>query len=68
MRLLMILASLVIISLLVLKGYPGSEANAVTNPVGAQPVSPMQKINDTNQLVQDTVNKQRQALEKQLQQ
>ena len=68
MRLLLILASLLIISLLLLKGYPGGEADAVTNPVGEHLAGSMQKANGANQLVLDSVDKQRQALEKQLQQ
>jgi len=68
MRLLLLLASPVIISLLLLKGYPGGETDTAKNPVGEHLASPIQKANDANQLVQDTVNKQRQALEKQLQQ
>jgi hypothetical protein len=56
-----------IISLLLLKGYSGSEANTAANPVGERLASPIQKANDVNQLVQDAANEQRQALEKQLQ-
>jgi len=68
MRLLLLLASLMIISLLVLKGYPGGEASTAANPDGERLASPIQKANDVDQLVQDTAIKQRQALEKQLQQ
>jgi hypothetical protein len=68
MRLVLSLVSLLIISLLLLKGYSGGGANAVANPVGDQLASPIQKANDVNQLVQDTAIKQRQELEKQLQQ
>jgi hypothetical protein len=67
MRLILLLASFMIISLLLLKGYSGSEANTAANPVGERLASPIQKANDVNQLVQDAANEQRQALEKQLQ-
>ncbi len=67
MRFILLMASLVIVSLLVLKGYPGSAGSKNANPVANQQPEPIEKANRASQLVEDTVNKQKQALENQLQ-
>ena len=68
MRILLLLVSLVIVSLLVLKGYPGGGDHKVAQPAGNYPADPIKKANDVNQLILDTANKQKQALEQQIQQ
>jgi hypothetical protein len=61
------MASLVIVSLLVLKGYLGGGDKSLVDPVSKEQNSPIEKAHDVNQLIEDTANAQRQALEKQLQ-
>jgi hypothetical protein len=67
MRFILILASLAIVSLLVLKGYPGGGGKNLIDPVSKEQNSPIKKAHDVNRLIEDTANTQRQALEKQLQ-
>ena len=67
MRFILVMASLVIVSLLVLKGYPGGGDKSLVDPVSNEQNSPIEKAHDVNQLIEDTANAQRQALEKQLQ-
>lgn len=67
MRLILLMASLVIVSLLVLKGYPDGGDKNLIDPVSKEQNSPIKKAHDVNQLIEDTANTQRQALEKQLQ-
>jgi hypothetical protein len=59
---------LVIISLLVLKGYSGGAAVTATSPDEEHLADPVQKTRAVNQLVQDVASKQRQALEQQIEQ
>jgi len=68
MRLILLMVSLVIVSLLVMKGYSAGGSNTVANPVGERLADPLQKASEVNQLIEDAASKQRQALEKQLQQ
>ena len=67
MRFIILMTSLVIVSLLVLKGYPGGGDKNLLDPVSKEQNSPVRKAHDVNQLIEDTANTQRQALEKQLQ-
>ena len=67
MRFILLMASLVIVSLLVLKGYPGGGSKNLIDPVTKEKNSPIKKAHDVNQLIEDTANTQRQALEEQLQ-
>jgi hypothetical protein len=67
MRFILLLASLAIVSLLVLQGYLGGGDKNLINPVSKEQNSPIKKAHDVNQLIEDTANTQRQALEKQLQ-
>ena len=62
------MSALVVISLLVMKGYQGGVTDTAANPGGEHLANSIEKANDLNQLVQDAAGKQRQALEKQLQQ
>jgi len=68
MRLVLLMASLVIVSLLVIKGYSGGGDYKVKDPAWKNQTDPIKKANDVNQLIQDTANKQKQKLEKQIQQ
>ena len=67
MRFILLMASLVIVSLLVLQGYPGSRDKSPIDSVSKEQNSPIKKAHDVNQLIEDTANSQRQALKKQLQ-
>lgn len=67
MRLILLMVSLVIVSLLVLKGYPGGGYKNPVEPVSKEQNNPIKKAHDVNQLIEDTANTRRQALEKQLQ-
>lgn len=67
MRFILLMASLVIVSLLVFKGYPGIGGGKNAAPVVNQQPDLIEKANRASQLVEDTVNKQKQALENQLQ-
>lgn len=67
MRIILLMVSLVIVSLLVLKGYSAGGANKNADSVANRPSDPIEKANNASQLVEDTVNRQKQALEIQLQ-
>jgi hypothetical protein len=67
MRFILLMASLVIVSLLVMKSYPVSTSNQPANSGSPMPLDPIQKADNVNQLIQDISNQQRQALEQQLQ-
>jgi len=64
MRLILLVASLLIVTLLVMKGYPDP---VDSNPVDNAQVDPIKKAKEVNQLIQDATNQQRQLLENQTQ-
>ena len=66
MRLVLMMASLLIVSVLIFKGYSNSLGNN-DDPVEGQQVDPRKKASEVNQLIQDAANTQRQELEKQIQ-
>jgi len=66
MRLILMMASLLIISYLIFNGYGSSLAGK--NDAGGQQMAPIEKAENVNQLIEDAANLQRQALEKQTQQ
>ncbi len=68
MRFILLMTSLVIVSLLVIKGYPGGGNNKAADPAWENQTDAITKANDINLLIQETANKQKQALEKQIQQ
>ena len=62
------LASILIISLLIFKGYSSYLGGINDVHVGEEQIDPLKKAGKVNQLIQDTANTQRQELEKQIQQ
>ena len=66
MRLLLMMASLLIISSLIFNGY--SNGMGDSDDFASQLTAPIEKAENVSQLIEDTANLQRQALEKQIQQ
>jgi len=66
MRLILMMASLLIIAYLILDGYGSSLVGK--DDAGGQQVTPIEKAENVNQMIVDTAIQQRQALEKQIQQ
>lgn len=65
MRLLLMMASLLIISSLIFNGYTNG---LVSNADADSPqMTPIEKTENVNQLIEDAANLQRQALQKQIQ-
>jgi hypothetical protein len=65
MRLLLMMGSLLIISSLIFNGYTNG---LVSNADADSPqMTPIEKTENVNQLIEDAANLQRQALEKQIQ-
>ena len=67
MRLVLMMASLLIVSVLIFKGYSNGLGSENDGPVGGQQVAPLKKVDEVNQLIQGAANTQRQELEKQIQ-
>ena len=67
MRFILMMASLLIVSVLIFKGYSNGLGSKNDDHVGGQQVDPLKKAGEVNQLIQDTANTQRQELEKQIQ-
>ena len=67
MRFVLMMASLLIVSVLIFKGYSNGLGSKNDDHVGGQQVDPLKKAGEVNQLIQDTANTQRQELEKQIQ-
>jgi hypothetical protein len=65
MRLLLMMGSLLIISSLIFNGY--SNGMGDSDDFSSQLTAPIEKAENVSQLVEDTANLQRQALEKQIQ-
>ena len=67
MRLVLMMVSLLIVSVLIFKGY--SNGGGVNNDdhVEGQQLDPRIKASEVNQLIQDAANTQRQEVEKQTQ-
>ena len=68
MRFMLMMASLLIVSVLIFKGYSNGLGSKNDDLVGGQQVDPLKKAGEVNQLIQDAANTQRQELEKQIQQ
>jgi hypothetical protein len=64
MRLILLMGSLLIVSLLVIKGFP---VTVDSNPVDNGQAEAIKKAKEVNQLIQDAANQQRQLLENQTQ-
>ena len=67
MRLVLMMASVLIVSILIFKGYGNDLGNQNTDRAATQKITPLKKAEDTNQLVLDAAITQRQELEKQIQ-
>jgi hypothetical protein len=67
MRLVLMMASLLLVSVLIFKGYSNGLGGNNDDPVEGQQVDPRKKASEVNQLIQDAANTQRQELEKQIQ-
>jgi hypothetical protein len=68
MRFVLMMASLLIVSVLIFKGYSNGLGSNNDVHVGGQQVDPLKKAGEVNQLILDAANTQRQELEKQIQQ
>ena len=64
MRIVIMLASVLIVSLLIFKGFSSYQGSTV----GEEPIDAVKKAGEVNQLILDTANTKRQELEKQIQQ
>ena len=67
MRIILLLVSLLIVSVLIFKGHSNSLGVHNDDHVGGQQLDPRKKASDVNQLILDSANTQRQELEKQIQ-
>ena len=63
MRLVLMIASLLIVSILILKGY----SNSLSNQHDGQQIDPIKKAEEVNQLIQDAASKRQKEIEKQIQ-
>jgi hypothetical protein len=68
MRFVLMMASLLIVSVLIFKGYSNGLGSKNDVHVEGQQIDPLNKAGEVNQLIQDAANTQRQELEKQIQQ
>jgi hypothetical protein len=62
------MASILIVSVLIFKGYSNGLGSSNDGRVEGQQVDPIKKAGEVNLLIQDAANTQRQELEKQIQQ
>ena len=67
MRLIVMMTSILIVSLLIFKGYSSGIGNKHDDDVTGDQIDPLKKAGEVNQLIQDASNIQRQELEKQIQ-
>lgn len=68
MRMVLMMASLLIVSVLIFKGYSNGLSGNNDRQVDAQQADPRQKAAEVNRVIQDAANIKRQAIEKQIQQ
>lgn len=68
MRMIITMASLLIVSILVFKGYSSSWVGKSEHGVVEKGIDPRDKAAGVNRLIQDAASNQRQELEKQIQQ
>jgi len=68
MRFVLMMASILIVSILIFKGYSNGLSNKHDDYAGGGQIDPLKKAGEVNQLIQDAANIQRQELEKQIQQ
>ncbi len=67
MRFVFMMASILIVSILIFKGYSNGLGNQHDDHVGGEQIDPLKKAGEVNQLIQDAASIQRQELEKQIQ-
>ena len=67
MRIVLMMVSLLIVSVLIFKGYSNGLGVNNDDHVGGQQLDPRNKASDVNQLIQDAADSRRQELEKQIQ-
>ena len=67
MRIILMMVSLLIVSVLIFKGYSNGLGVNSDDHIGGQQLDPRKKASDVDQLIQDAANTQRQELEKQIQ-
>jgi hypothetical protein len=67
MRIILLMISLLIVSVLIFKGYSNGLDVNNDDHIGGQQLDPRKKASDVNQLIKDAANTQRQELEKQVQ-
>ncbi len=67
MRFVLMMASILIVSILIFKGYSNGLSNQHDDHVEGGQIDPLKKAGEVNQLIQDAANTQRQELEKQIQ-
>ncbi|MDH3537063.1 MAG: hypothetical protein OER87_15065 [Gammaproteobacteria bacterium] len=68
MRMVLMMASILIISFLIFKGYSSGVGNTTAGQVGGEQIDALKKAGEVNQLIQDAAEMQRKELEKQMQQ
>ena len=68
MRMVLMLASILIVSILIFKGYSSSLGPRDASQDTANQMDPRDKAREVNQVIQDAADNQRRAIEKQLQQ
>ena len=67
MRIMLLMISLLIVSVLIFKGYSNGLGINNDDHAGEQQLDPRKKASDVNLLILDAANTQRQELEKQIQ-
>lgn len=67
MRFIIMIASILIVSILIFKGYANYLPSSQDDLVGGEQLDPVVKANEVNQLIKDATSVQRQELEKQIQ-
>jgi len=68
MRFVLMMASLLIVSILIFKGYSNRLSNQHDDHAGGEQIDPLKKAVEVNQLIQDAASIRRQEIEKQIQQ
>ena len=67
MRFIIMMASILIVSILIFKGYSNYLTSSQDELVGREQLDPVVKANEVNELIKDATSVQRQELEKQIQ-
>ena len=68
MRLVLMLVSVLVISILVFKGYSGSFSHQDGNQADTNQIDPRDKAREVNRVILDAANTQKREIEQQLQQ